>query len=102
MLTVDEALLHLGYDEADDYITEVVTSELTEAQAYLQGAVGADLFELMPEDPRINILVKAYLDDLHDDRGTSAKTSNAKRDMIHSAEWQLRLELARRREGAIL
>lgn len=101
MLTLDDALLHLGYDEVDEKITRTVTRELEEAETYLQGAVGADIFDLMPEDPRINTLLKAYLDDLHDDRGTtSAKANNAKRDLIHSTEWQLRLELARLREEA--
>jgi hypothetical protein len=101
MMTLDDALLHLGYDEVDETITRKVTSELEEAETYLQGAVGADIFDLMPEDPRVNILLKAYLDDLHDDKGTtSAKASNAKRDMIHSTEWQLKLELAKAREEA--
>lgn len=99
MLTVDEALQHLGYDEVDDIIVKKVTSELEEAETYLKGAVGTDVFDLMPEDPRVNILLKAYLDDLHDDRGTtSAKANNAKRSMIHSVEWQLKLELAKLRE----
>ena len=99
MMTLDEALRHLGYDEVDDTIVSRVTSELEEAEAYLKGAVGTDVFDLMPEDPRVNILLKAYLDDLHDDRGTtSAKANNAKRSMIHSVEWQLKLELAKLRE----
>lgn len=99
MLTVEDALRHLGYDEPDETISRTVTDELAEAKSYLQGAVGSDIFELMPDEPRINTLLKAYLDDMHDDRGTtSAKANNAKRDMVHSTEWQLRLELARKRE----
>jgi hypothetical protein len=99
MLTVEEALDHLGYDETDDKITRTVTAELEEAKAYMLGAVGADLLELLPDDPRVNILLKAYLDDRHDDRGTtSAKAGNAKRELIHSTEWQLKMELARKRE----
>lgn len=101
MLTLEGALRHLGYDEVDEVITTKVTEELAEAESYLKGAVGDDIFDLMPEDPRVNTLLKAYLDDLHDDRGTtSAKANNAKRDMIHSNEWQLKLELARAREKA--
>lgn len=103
MLTITEALDHLGYDEVDEKITKTVTGELDETKAYLQGAVGADIFQLMPDDYRVNILLKAYLDDLHDDRGTtSAKAGNSKREMIHSTEQQLRLELAQKREGAIV
>jgi hypothetical protein len=101
MLTVEDALRHLGYDEADETITRTVTDELAGVKSYMQGAVGVDVFELMAEDPRVDILLKAYLDDLHDDRGTtSAKANNAKRELVNSAEWQLRLTLARKREEA--
>ncbi len=101
MLTINDALAHLGYDETDDVITKRVTAELDEAEAYLQGAVGMDVFELLPSDSRVNILLKAYLDDLHDDRGTtSAKAGSAKRELIHSTEAQLRMELVRAREEA--
>lgn len=101
MLTVIDALQHLGYDVADDVITKNVANELEGAKAYLQGAVGPDIFELMPEDPRLDILLKAYLDDQHDDRGTtSAKANNAQRGLVSSTEQQLRLELVRKREEA--
>jgi hypothetical protein len=101
MLTIEGALRHLGYDEVDEVITEKVTNELAEANGYLQGAVGEDIFDLLPDDPRVDILLKAYLDDLHDDRGiTSVKAGNAKREMVNSTEWQLRLTLARKREEA--
>lgn len=100
-MTLEDALLHLGYDEVDEAITKKVSDELEEAKTYLRGAVGDDILDLLPEDHRVNILLKAYLDDLHDDRGTtSAKANNAKRGMIHSTEWQLKMELARLREVA--
>lgn len=101
MLTLTGALRHLGYDEVDEVITEKVTNELAEASSYLQGAVGEDIFDVLPDDPRVDILLKAYLDDLHDDRGTtSAKANNAKREMVNSTEWQLRMTLSRKREEA--
>lgn len=101
MLSVLDALRHLGYDEHDEVTSREVAEELEEAKQYLRGAVGEDLFDLLPEDPRIRTLLKAYLDDLHDERGThSAKAANAKRDMIASTEWQLRLSLSRKREEA--
>ena len=101
MLSLEDALRHLGYDEVDEVITAKVTSELAEVKSYLQGTVGEDIFELLPDDHRVDILLKAYLDDLHDDRGTtSAKANNAKRDMVHSTEWQLKLTLSRKREEA--
>lgn len=101
MLTLETALQHLGYDEVDAVIRAKVTDQLAEAETLLKGAVGDDIFELLPDDPRINTLLKAYLDDLHDDRGTvSAKASNAKRALIHTTEWQLKTTLIRKREGA--
>lgn len=101
MLTIPDALSHLGYDEVDEVITTKVTNELAEARSYLQGAVGEDIFELLPTDPRVDILLKAYLDDLHDERGTtSAKAINAKREMVDSTELQLRMTLSRKREEA--
>ena len=101
MLTTQDALHHLGYDEVDEVITEKVTSELAEARSYLQGAVGEDIFELLPADPRIDILLKAYLDDLHDERGaTHSKAYHAKRELVSSTEWQLRMTLSRKREEA--
>ena len=100
-MTVIDALRHLGYDEVDERISQSVAEDLEGAKAHLKGAVGADIFELMPDDPRITTLLKAYLDDLHDDRGTtSAKANNAKREMIHSDEWQLKLDLIRKRKEA--
>lgn len=101
MLTLESALRHLGYDEVDEVITQRVADELNEATSYLQGAVGEDILDVLPDDPRVDTLLKAYLDDLHDDRGTtSAKAGNAKRELIHSTEWQLRMKLARKREEA--
>ena len=100
MLTLDDALAHLGIDYADGQVTRNVARALQDAQSYLQSAVGADVFELLPDDSKVDRLVLAYLSDLYDERGTGAKAGNAKRDMIHSMELQLRLELARIRETA--
>lgn len=101
MLTIEGALQHLGYDEKDDIITANVTAELEIAKSFLQGAVGADVFDLLPEHPTVDGLLRVYLDEIHDERqGTSSKSSGAKRDMVNSQEWQLRLELARLRDEA--
>lgn len=99
MVTVEQALLHLGYDYKDDMVTAEVTRELRTAQATLRGAVGEDVETYLPDDPRADELVLIYLDDLHDNRGVSAKVSNATRLLVHSMEWQLRLELRRAREA---
>lgn len=98
MLTIEDALTYLGIDYADEQVTRNVSRALQDAQSYLQSAVGADVFELLPDDSKTERLVLAYLSDLYDERGTSAKAGNAKREMIHSMELQLRLELSRLRE----
>lgn len=101
MPTITDALLYLGIDYADEAVTANVTRALNDAKAYLQSAVGADVFELLPDDPKVGRLVLTYLQELYDERSTtSAKAGNAKREMVHSMEWQLRLELARKREEA--
>lgn len=99
MVTKEQALQHLGYDYEDALVTAEVTRELRTAQATLRGAVGEDVETLLPDDPRADELVLIYLDDLHDNRGVSAKVSNATRLLVHSMEWQLRLELRRAREA---
>lgn len=101
MPTIEDALSYLGIDYADEMVRSNVTRALTDAKSYLQSAVGADIFELMPDDPKVGRLVLTYLQELYDERSTtSAKAGNAKREMVHSMEWQLRLELARKREEA--
>lgn len=100
MLTINEALDHLGIDYADEKVTRNVGSALKDAQRYLQGTVGADVFDLLPDDERVERLVKVYLTEIYDEPSTSAKAGNAKREMVHSMELQLRMELARLREGA--
>lgn len=100
MPTLDDALVHLGYDYPDEVIKKEVGRQLNAAIKTLQGAVGADVETLLPNDPRATELVLAYLDDLHANRGTSAKVSNATRRMVQIQELQLVLELRKLREGA--
>lgn len=101
MVKVEDALLHLGYDQTDPAVVANVTRALRDAESYLQGAVGDDVLDLLPDDPKAERLVLTYLEDLYDERGlTSAKAGNAKREMVHSLELQLRMKLARMREEA--
>ena len=100
MPTIADLLRYLGIDYTDDDITENVTDALKVAKSYLQSAVGADVFDLLPDDPKVSRLLKVYVKDLYDERGSSAKAGNAKREMVQSMEWQLRLELAQARAKA--
>lgn len=98
-LTVDELLQHMGIDERDAQIVANATSALDDAEAYLRSSIGDDVFELLPGEPKVTRLWKLYAQDLYDERSTSAKVGSAKREMVHSMEWQLRMELARAREA---
>lgn len=100
MLTIEDALAHLGIDYTDDVVRRNVTSALNDARGYLRGAVGDDIYKYLPDDPRVDRLEKCYLTDLYEERGTSAKAGNATRHMVLSMEQQLRLELVRAREAA--
>lgn len=104
VLTVDELLQHMGFDERDDQIVANANSALDDAEAYLKSAIGEDVFDLLPEDPKVVRLWKIYATDFYDNRSsgtsTSAKSGNAKSALVNDLEWQLRMELARAREGA--
>lgn len=96
--TLDEALQHLGYDETDEAVNANATRALATAKQTLLGAVGDDVEFYLPDDPRAAELVLMYLDDLWDERGTSAKVSGSTRRLTQTLELQLRLELRRKKE----
>lgn len=93
MVTSEEALLYLGIDYFDPMIHANVSRALATAIKTLHGAVGADVETLLPNDPRAKELVFIYLDDLYSTRGVSAKVSGATRQLVHTMELQLTLEL---------
>lgn len=99
MLTIDEAIASLGIDYADDVVKANVRRKLAAAQQTLYGAVGEDVFELLPDDGRAIELLTTYLDDLYYNRGVSAKVSGATRRMVADMELQLRMELRKLREA---
>lgn len=100
MFTYEDALASLGIDYPDDTQKKNITRKLGAAIDTLYGAVGEDVFDLMPNDNRPHELVAIYLDDLYYNRGTSAKVSGAVRESVRTMELQLRLELRRLREAA--
>ena len=93
MPTVEEAIQYIGIDYPDKLITANVTRCLATAVRTLHGAVGADVETLLPDDPRAKELVLIYTDDLYSQRGVSAKVSGATRNLVHSMELQLQMEL---------
>lgn len=95
-----EALWHLGIDYDDDVVESNVKRALVAASRVLRGAVGDDVWELAPDDPRVKELVLIYMDDLYSERGVSAKVSGATRRLVQTMELQLRMELTRARAAA--
>lgn len=93
MPTYEEALEYLGIDYADDVVERNVKRAMATADKTLRGAVGADVLELLPGDERVKELALIYTDDLYSNRGVSAKVSGATRQLVHTMEWQLKLEL---------
>ena len=100
MLTFEEALAYLGIDYADTLVTRNVNRALVTARQILHGAVGEDIEDYFPDDPRISELILIYADDLYSERGVKAKVSNATRKLVASMDLQLKLELLRAKEEA--
>lgn len=100
MPTIEDALVYLGIDYADEVIRKNVTRALATAVKTLHGAVGEDVETLMPNDPRAAELVLVFLDDLYSQRGVSAKVTGNTRRMVADMVLQLQMELRRLREVA--
>lgn len=99
MPTVEEALIYLGIDYADEVVTANVTRALGAAMQTVYGSVGEDVLTYLPDDARVKELVLLYTDDLYSNRGLSNKAIGSQRRLIADMEWQLRLEL-RQAKGA--
>lgn len=104
MPTIEEALLYKGMTPdvyAGDTVVETnATRALKTARQTLLGAVGDDVEQYLPGDPRVEELVLIYFDDLYSERGVSAKVSGTVRRLVFDMEQQLRLELAAKKEAA--
>lgn len=102
VITVAEAMQHLGIDYADEAVTANVTTAVAAAEQTLKGAVGSDVETLLPGDARAKQLALLYVDDYYDEHGlttASGKQASAYRGQVQCLEWQLKLELRRLREA---
>ena len=99
MPTIEDALASLGIDYPDEIVLKNVNRKLAAAIETLYGAVGEDVYDLMPGSERANELVMTYLDDLYYNRGVGAKVSGSTRRMVADMELQLRLELRGKRQA---
>lgn len=97
MPTIDEVFQYLGIDYPDEVVTANAARALATAERTLRGAVGEDVWTLLPNDERARELVLIYTDDLYTNHGISAKVSNATRLAVQTMELQLCMELRRLR-----
>ena len=104
MPTIEEALLYKGFTPDDYAGDEVVQGNaeraLKTARQTMLGAVGADVEQYLPDDPRVKELTLIYFDDLYSERGVSAKVGNAVRRLVSDMEQQLRMELRKAKEAS--
>lgn len=100
MPTLEEALSYMGIDYADEFVMRNVKRALDTARKILHGAVGEDIEDYFPNDPRVSELILIYAEDLYSERGVMAKVGNSTRKLVASVELQLKLELLRAKEEA--
>lgn len=100
MPTLNDALDYMGIDYVDAMVNKNAQRALNTAKSVLKGAVGDDVFNLMPDDDRVRELTLMYTDDLYSERGVALKVSAATRKLAADMELQVRLELSRAREAA--
>ena len=101
MVTLQDAYYHLGIDYYDDTMTAAnVQRALNAATKRMEGAVGADARQYLPDDDRIDQLVLLYTEENYDARNASAKEANARRRLTDDLELQIKLELRRAKEAA--
>lgn len=95
MVTIKDALEHLGYDDYDGVIVRKVQRALDTGFAKLRGAVGDDVETYLGGDPRIDDLVLCYTSEAYDNREGSQKQTSVRSRHAHDLELQLKMELRR-------
>ncbi len=99
MITTEQLAKFIPIDETDELIEANLARAVAGAHGYLLGAVGDDVEELLPDDPRVTELELRYAADLYNKRSSSAKAISAENRLVSSMEAQLRLTLATIRKG---
>lgn len=99
MITLQDLYDHLGIDEVDAMITRKATRALNAGQHYLYGAVGEDVYTLLPDDPRADEIALRAAAEYYDTRELSAKVANTLHRLMAVTELQLQLELRTLREA---
>ncbi len=99
VVTRDDALTYLGIDDTGDWmINRNIDIALNAAIEMVRGSVNPEIGKYFPEkDARIHKLILAYTAEFFESREATAKTVKAKHAWIDNLEWQLRLEIARKK-----
>ena len=100
MPTMQDALFYLGIDEVDDMIETNVKRSMATATKRLHGAIGPDVEDYLPDDPRIHELVLIYTRESYDADSLTDKARAALKHQRDDLEPQLRLELRDAKEKA--
>lgn len=100
MPTIEDALNYIGIDYTDAMVEANASRALKAARATVLGAVGNDVETYLPDDPRVDEMILIFFEDLYSQRGVSAKVSGATRRLVFDMEWQLKMELRKKREEA--
>ena len=102
MPTLEEALAYLGIDYADDAVRQNAQGALDAAVDVIRGAIGDDVYEMLPDSKKLKELTLLHTADLYDERNTTTPKANAvNRRIVDSMEWQLKLELRRKKEELV-
>ena len=102
MPTFEEALDYLGIDYADHVIRQNVQRALDAAVGVIRGAVGEAVYDMFPGSPKLKELTLLHVADLYDERNTTTLKANAvNRRIVDSIEWQLKMELRRKKEKLV-
>ena len=98
VVSVDEVLVYLGIDYADDAVIRNVDRLIKTADSYLKGAVD-DNYPI--DDPKAKEIALIFISDLYDNRGAHPSTgaNNNLRRLLEDLILQLKLELRRATNG---
>lgn len=99
MPVLEEALDYLGIDYADEIVSQNVQRALNAAAGVVKGAVGDDVYELLPDSEKLKEFTLLHTADLYDERNTTTlKTAAVNRRIITVMELQLKMEYRRKKE----
>lgn len=99
-LTTDDINAYLGIDYEDDATEANRDRCFASAQELVRSSIGADVYELLFNDSKVDELTLIYTDELYSNRGMeSGKMNSSVRRIVDYLELNLRSELRKARES---